>query len=205
MEFGVLRGRSLRQIAAKFPDRTVYGFDTFEGLIEDWGEIARKGDMSVDGKLPVDMPGNVSYVIGLIGDTLPTFLSKHPEPISFIHIDTDTYLPAKAVMDSIDGRLSVGTVILFDEYRGYPGYEEHEYKAFTDFCAAHPELIFEEMNLDDPGVWSVSRSLAAYSMSDMIKSCFTRPKDIAVALWNRITKKHGDRVQAAFRVVSITQ
>jgi macrocin-O-methyltransferase TylF-like protien len=35
-EFGVWRGDSLRRLAALFSERTIYGFDSFEGLPEDW-------------------------------------------------------------------------------------------------------------------------------------------------------------------------
>jgi len=30
----------------------------------------------------------------------------------------------------------VGTVIVFDEYFGYPGWREHEYRAWQEFVAA---------------------------------------------------------------------
>jgi hypothetical protein len=37
LEFGVWHGRSLRQLAARFPDDVIYGFDSFEGLPVTWG------------------------------------------------------------------------------------------------------------------------------------------------------------------------
>jgi hypothetical protein len=36
LEFGVFSGNSINIIADKFPLRTIYGFDSFEGLPEEW-------------------------------------------------------------------------------------------------------------------------------------------------------------------------
>src|SRR5437868_900632 len=36
VEFGVFKGGTIRYIAAKDPNRTVHGFDSFEGLPEAW-------------------------------------------------------------------------------------------------------------------------------------------------------------------------
>jgi len=204
LEFGVLRGRSLRQIANHYNDRTVYGFDTFEGLIEDWGDLHGKGAMTAKGKLPEDMPDNVKIVKGLIEDTLPEFLELHKGTVAFAHIDTDTYTPAKCVLDHIAKRLVVGSIILFDEFRDYPGYEEHEFKAFREFKAANPGITLEEMDLKAPGVFSILRNPIAYGFKDIIKSVFTRPVDISKAIYNRwISKKAAAHPQAAFRVVKI--
>ena len=36
MEFGVWKGKSINCIADALPDEKIYGFDSFEGLPEDW-------------------------------------------------------------------------------------------------------------------------------------------------------------------------
>ncbi len=36
LEFGVSRGTTINHIAKKLPNQTVYGFDSFEGLPEEW-------------------------------------------------------------------------------------------------------------------------------------------------------------------------
>src|SRR5689334_19725645 len=52
-EFGVYRGDSIRYIAACLPHRTIYGFDSFEGLPGQPPELTRlgwgKGDFWVAG------------------------------------------------------------------------------------------------------------------------------------------------------------
>ncbi len=47
VELGVYTGRSIKKIAEAMPDATVYGFDSFEGLPENWG----RPDMS----FPLDL------------------------------------------------------------------------------------------------------------------------------------------------------
>lgn len=198
IEFGVLHGRSLRVLADKFNDRTVYGFDSFNGLNEDWGNVFCKGSMSVKGQLPKGMPDNVSLIVGLIHKTLPRFLLSNKSKISFLHIDTDTYTTAKCILDNVHDRLQVGSIILFDEYRGYPDYGEHEYRAFDEFKNSYPNLVFEELNIDDPYNWTICRSL---TLCDMACALLLRPFEVLKAIYDRLCggKK---QTQAMFRVVS---
>ena len=138
MEFGVMGGRSLRVIAP-LTKNTVYGFDSFVGLPEDWvkgrSKIINKGKMSQHDQLP-DCPPNVEFVKGWFEDSLPKFVREHPEPAAFVHIDSDLYSSAKTIFEHI--KFQVGTVIIFDEYFNYPYWKEHEYKAFHEYLAVHP-------------------------------------------------------------------
>ena len=46
VEFGVRTGKTINHIANAFPDRRVFGFDSFEGLPEDWtGWVQEAGDL----------------------------------------------------------------------------------------------------------------------------------------------------------------
>ena len=61
LEFGVQDGASINAIAAR-ADRRVHGFDSFEGLPEDWaGTFERRGKFSTGGKLP-KVPESVIWV-----------------------------------------------------------------------------------------------------------------------------------------------
>jgi hypothetical protein len=40
-----------------------------------------------------------------------------------------------AVFSELRPRIGPGTVIVFDEYFNYPGWRQHEYKAFQEFIA----------------------------------------------------------------------
>jgi predicted O-methyltransferase YrrM len=131
LEFGVAGGESIRQIAAMRPG-PIYGFDSFEGLPEDWFGYLRKGFFAQD--LP-RVPAGVTLVKGWFSDTLEGFLQQHPGPVAFLHVDSDLYSSADYVLRGLEPRLAPGAVILFDEYWNYPGWLKHEFKAFQEFIA----------------------------------------------------------------------
>jgi hypothetical protein len=56
LEFGVRSGYSLNYFAKRFPERMLFGFDSFEGLHVDWaGTRSPKGTFDLGGKLPPAM------------------------------------------------------------------------------------------------------------------------------------------------------
>ncbi|TXJ54800.1 hypothetical protein EPJ67_11080 [Brachyspira aalborgi] len=67
-------------------------------------------------------------------ETLPKFLEEYKEKAAFIHIDCDLYSSTKTIFDNIYDRIVPNTVIQFDEYYNYPGWRNHEFKAFQEFC-----------------------------------------------------------------------
>jgi hypothetical protein len=132
LEFGVYKGDSINRFAGFKPNLTFYGFDTFRGLPETWTLGAKAGAINSGGKPPVR--DNVRLIEGLFADTLPQFLAEHPgEKISFMHIDCDIYSSTKTIFDQTKGRLGPGTIIIFDEYFNYFGWQEQEYKAFMQY------------------------------------------------------------------------
>jgi len=133
VEFGVFNGASIRFIASRIGDNRIIGFDSFEGLPEDWqGRDIEKGTFSRQGKLP-RVPSNVELQPGWFDKSLPRWLDGNPGPLAFVHIDSDLYSSAKTIFDLIAARLVPGTVIAFDEYFGYPQWQQHEFKAFQEF------------------------------------------------------------------------
>ena len=131
LEFGVATGSSINRIS-KATQKIVYGFDSFDGLPEDWGTFASKSSFKCS--IPT-VNENVELVIGLFDQVLDDFLQKHSEPVSFCHIDSDIYSSAKYVLDKLSPRFRRGTILLFDELANYSEYENHEYKAFIEFLA----------------------------------------------------------------------
>jgi len=136
LEFGVARGKDIRAIAGSCP-HTVYGFDSFLGLPEDWTHFQRQGRFSTGGHLPAGLPENVMILKGLFEDTLPSFLHEHPEKIAFLHLDSDLYSSTRQVLGLLHGRLQPGTIILFDDFMNYPGWLEGEAKAWFECVAEH--------------------------------------------------------------------
>lgn len=133
LEFGVYEGRTLRVIAAARGNQQVFGFDSFQGLPEDWRSGLPAGTFATE-NLP-DIPG-AELVVGLFADTLPDFLADHPGPVSFLHVDADLYSSAVTVFKHVGPRLRPGSVIMFDEYFNYPGWQRHEHRAWQEFVAA---------------------------------------------------------------------
>ena len=141
LEFGVYKGDSINFISATLPDKIVYGFDSFEGLPEDWRYDLRKGGFNLNDNLP-KVNKNVRLIKGWFNETLPEFVKAHPEPCAFIHVDCDLYSSTKTIFDNLKNQIVSGTVIAFDEYFNYPGWQEGEYKAFMEFVAEN-NLEFE--------------------------------------------------------------
>jgi hypothetical protein len=136
-EFGVWKGRSINHIAGRIKPSAIYGFDSFEGLQEDWaGWRETKGAFDLGGKPPRVEP-NVRLVKGRFEETLPGFLAGNPLAFSFVHIDCDTHEAAKTVLGLIGDRIQVGTVLVFDEYFGYRGWKIGEFAAWQDFVREH--------------------------------------------------------------------
>lgn len=132
LEFGVYKGGTINHLASRLPTRIIYGFDSFEGLPEDWCGGNPKGEYTLDGNLPAVRP-NVRLVKGLFQDTLPDFARAHPEPVALLHVDCDIYSSTKCVFDHLHGSIVDGTVIAFDEIWNYPAFASHEIKAFAEF------------------------------------------------------------------------
>lgn len=136
LEFGVASGTTLEIIAEELSARkditVVAGFDVFSGLPETWRTGFPKGLFEQD-TIP-EVPG-AQIVPGLFEDSLPGFLKGHHEKLAFLHLDADLYSSTVTVLDLVADRLAVGTVIVFDEYFNFPGWRNHEYRAWTEFVA----------------------------------------------------------------------
>ena len=132
LEFGVFQARTTNHIASRL-DCELHGFDSFEGLAETSG-IWGKGGFTMGGAFPEVLP-NIRLHKGWFDQTLEPFLSEHEEPVSFVHIDSDTCESARYVLKTLGSRIQAGTVIQFDEYFNYPGWREGEHKAFCEFVA----------------------------------------------------------------------
>lgn len=131
-EFGVYKGKSINFFASKC-NQQIFGFDSFVGLKEVWkGGNQIKGGFNIDGKLP-NCKKNVTLIKGWFDETIPTFLTKNKDFFSFIHIDCDTYESTSIVFNLIQNRIKSGTIIVFDNYFGQPGWEINDFKAFREF------------------------------------------------------------------------
>ena len=141
LEFGVYKGETINFIADLLKDKTIYGFDSFEGLPETWRFDFEKGTFKID-KLP-KVRQNVRLIKGWFHETLPEFISKIGKtPVSFMHIDCDLYSSTKVVLENFKNNIVEGTIIVFDEFFNYPGWKEGEYKAWMEFVSNN-DIEFE--------------------------------------------------------------
>ncbi|MGB3208430.1 MAG: class I SAM-dependent methyltransferase [Crinalium sp.] len=148
LELGTYLGRSTRVISAFLsalaPPMKLFTVDSFEGLPVDWREGYPKGMFTLSEDKRPQLPGNCVQLIGQFSEVLPAF-DRHlkqlgeqtPTPVVFLHVDCDIYLSTRDALQALheQGRLVAGTVIVFDEYGNYNGWENGEHKAFMEFLA----------------------------------------------------------------------
>ncbi len=142
LEFGVAGGVSFRWWLAHntHPDARFAGFDTFEGLAEDFGPV-KAGTFDMGGRVPDVEDPRARFVAGFFQDTLSSFLletrlgERAKEKKLVVHLDADLYSSTLYVLTRLAsaGALRPGDVLLFDEF----GVPMHEFKAFTEFAAAY--------------------------------------------------------------------
>ena len=76
--------------------------------------------------------------MGLFDQTLPTFCDfHHNEKAALLSINCDIYSSAKIVLHNMTSYICPGTIIVFDEYFNYPGWKQHEFRAFKEFVRAN--------------------------------------------------------------------
>jgi len=131
LEFGVWKGASIKYIAKKFPDKTIHGFDSFEGLPESWVHNA-KGTFTLDGKLP-KVPSNVTLHKGWFEDTLPRWTENNKNNLALLHVDCDLYSATKTIFDLLSDSIAPGTVIVFDDYFNFPNWENDGHAVLSKY------------------------------------------------------------------------
>lgn len=137
LEFGVATGRTLNQFAHWLPNKTVYGFDGFQGLPEDWTSRMRRGFFARD-NLP-RVKKNCHLVVGWFDQTLPRFKETYikDQPLALLHVDCDLYSSTVTILENLRNNIVPGTVIVFDEYMNYPGWQLDEFRAWQEHCAKY--------------------------------------------------------------------
>lgn len=135
LEFGVSGGYSFDWWLKKNqdPGSSFAGFDTFEGLPEDWGGFP-KGAMSTGSVIPQTDDKRATFFKGLFQDTLPAFLKSldHAQR-KVIMMDADLYTSTLYVLTSLAPFLQKGDIIFFDQFN----VPTHEFLAFTNFVDSY--------------------------------------------------------------------
>jgi hypothetical protein len=129
-EFGVWRGEAFRYLIKTF--KKGYGFDTFEGLPEDWHN-QKAGTYSSDGNVPKIKGGE--FIVGKFEDTLPDFFSEKRPKASIVNFDADLYSSTICALNHAKPVIDQHTILIFDEFIMNQNWEEDEYRALEEFCA----------------------------------------------------------------------
>lgn len=130
LEFGVYRGRTLRYWASHLtsPGANLVGFDSFEGLPEDWQPNAQAGSFSVVGRPPeIDDP-RVSFVVGWFDKTLPSYDPPAHDQL-IVNVDCDLYSSTRCVLEWVDPHLRPGTLVYFDDLFN----RDHQWRALQEW------------------------------------------------------------------------
>jgi hypothetical protein len=146
LEFGVHRGESMRiwSELLRHPEAALVGFDSFEGLPEDWTAIDGKGTFSTGGQAPVLEDSRVRFVPGWFDATLPGFVVPAHDRL-VLHLDADLYSSTRTVLTALERHIVPGSYVLFDEFSD----RLHELRAFDEFLRAHPDWTFRLVGTDE--------------------------------------------------------
>jgi hypothetical protein len=167
LEFGVYRGDTFRHayevLSRSFPAMRFFAFDSFEGLPEPSGVDARegytgnfsRGEFACDEKefmeglraARADV-GRVVTVKGWFADTLKPGPDRGYgiDKAAFAWIDCDLYESTVPVLDFLAPRLTVGSVLVFDDWRCYRNLPDFgEQRACREWLASNPRIRLNEL------------------------------------------------------------
>jgi hypothetical protein len=135
LEFGVWKGYSINYWSKllKNPGSILHGFDSFEGLPEDWYGDYGSGAFSESGRLPKVNDPRVRFFKGWFEETLAHYhVPEHQ--VLLVNIDCDLYSSTRCVLDFLRQHdlPGIGSWIYFSEFAD----PEHEFRAFKEFVAA---------------------------------------------------------------------
>lgn len=144
LEFGVHKGDTVRWwaehvAAATYSDDRFIGFDSFEGLPEDWGDLPA-GTFSTNGRVPIIPDPRVSFVKGWFSKSLRAFVAQEASASPgildrrvVVHLDADLYSSTLCALMAIAPFLKPGDILLFDEFGDYMD----EFRALNDAADAY--------------------------------------------------------------------
>lgn len=139
LEFGVYKGESMSYWTGihAHPDSRFIGFDSFEGLPEDWryfGGTIESSTFDAGGVVPDVDDQRAEFVKGLFQDSLPGFLEAfEPRSRIVLHCDADLYSSTLYALTQCDHLLVPGSVVIFDEFCAVMD----EFAALRDYCKAY--------------------------------------------------------------------
>ena len=111
-----------------------FGFDSFQGLPEDWGVVPR-GTYSSRGRVP-DIE-SAEFIVGEFASTLPQFFDSKRPMAGLINFDADLYSSTITALSNARPVIDHKTTLVFDEFIVNNNWEQDEFKALNEFCEAN--------------------------------------------------------------------
>lgn len=132
VELGVYQGRSIAYWSERLshPEAAIHGFDSFQGLPEDWNFHFAEEFFSLGGKAPRFDDPRVKLFVGWFHETLPGYRPP-PHEVLFVNLDADLYSSTKTALDHLKEHLVPGTYLYLDEFCD----RNHEKRAFAEYLA----------------------------------------------------------------------
>jgi len=133
LEFGVFKAGMINYQAKKFVQLNFVGFDSFEGLQEQWSGMAPEKTFDLGGKLP-SVRSNVVLVKGWFAESGLRWKAQNPAsgtPL-LVHVDCDTYAATVDVLEFCADYVEHGLVLHFDDYFGFPDWRTGGFKALQE-------------------------------------------------------------------------
>lgn len=140
MECGVFKGASLCNLASLIKifgvDKMLIGFDIFgkfpettfepdkltrENFIQQAGTEQSIDIFKLKELLEAKNFTNFKLIKGDVAKTLPQYFESNDAPISFVNVDVDMYEPTKAAIECLYPRLSLGGIMMLDDYGKFDG------------------------------------------------------------------------------------
>jgi len=159
LEFGVHDGTSLNRFCKILDeDIRIAGFDSFRGLRNAWSKPDKSiGSMSLEGIPPKEISDRAEIVIGWVEETLPVFLKNNSDLEALVvHLDLDVFEPTAFVLKNLTPHIGANTLIVFDDYFGFLGWENHSSKA-KEQAGLSLELV--AFSLDGAAVFQKSKEV----------------------------------------------
>jgi hypothetical protein len=135
VELGVYKGDSIRTWTRLngHPESRLFGFDSFEGLPEDWLPGKPKGTFSTAGNVPDIADSRIQWFVGWFQHTMPGFLAAYePKNKLLIHNDSDLFSSTLYSLSVMNPVIQPGTIVIFDEFDAVLD----EYRALTEYASA---------------------------------------------------------------------
>jgi len=133
LEFGVYKGGMINYQAKRFPRLDFVGFDSFEGLQEQWSGMAPEKAFDLAGKLP-RVRSNVRLVKGWFAEAGSRWKAENSAigVALLVHVDCDTYAATVDVLELCSDYVEHGLVVHFDDYFGFPHWRTAGFKAMKE-------------------------------------------------------------------------